>query len=158
MGVQLHKVAPRPTAVVRQATTWQEFPGLWGQLLDEVYRFVRPRPELAPEPGPEVWRNAFVYLDDKPTVEIGVLVARSFEPHGRVVSSQIPGGEVATAVHRGDYAQMGRTHQAVADFIAAEGLVRLGPSWEIYGHWREDPNELETQIYYLVNANRRPPA
>jgi effector-binding domain-containing protein len=151
-------VAPRPTAVVRQTTTWKEFPGLWGQLLDEVYRFVRPQPELAPEQGPELWRNAFLYLDDQPTIEIGVLVARSFEPHGLVVPSQLPGGQVATAVHRGDYAHMGRTHQALNDFIAAEGLVRLGPSWEIYGHWREDPSELETEIYYLVNANERPHA
>lgn len=158
MGVELRTIATRPTAVVTQTTTWKEFPGLWGQLLDEVYGFVRQRPELAPDDGPELWRNAFLYLDDKPTVEIGVLVARSFEPHGRVVPSQLPGGEVAMAVHRGDYAQMGRTHQAVNDFIAAEGLVRLGPSWEIYGHWREDPNELETEIYYLVNANGRPRA
>ena len=35
-------------------------------------------------------------------------------------------------------------------FIAAQGLVRVGPSWEIYGHWREDASELETEIYYLV--------
>jgi effector-binding domain-containing protein len=149
-AVELRTVTPRPTAVVSQTTTWNEFPGLWRELLDEVYGFVRPRPELAPEAGPEVWRNAFLYLDDKPTVEIGVLVARSFEPRGRVVASQLPGGEVATAVHRGDYAQMGRTHQAVNDFIDARGLRRAGPSWEIYGHWREDPSELETEIYYLV--------
>src|SRR5689334_20069132 len=44
--------------------------------------------------------HAFLYLDDHPTVEIGVL--------------------------------------------------RVGPSWEIYGHWREDPSELETEVYYLV--------
>jgi len=157
-GVELRTVAPRPTAVVSQTTTWKDFPGPWRQLLDEVYGFVRPRPELAPEEGPDVWRNAFLYLDDKPTVEIGVLVARSFEPHGRVLPSQMPGGEVATAVHRGHYAEMGRTHQAVTDFIAAKGLVRIGPSWEIYGHWREDPSELETEIYYLVKAAGRPRA
>jgi effector-binding domain-containing protein len=149
-GVELRTVAPRPTAVVSQTTTWKEFPGLWGQLLDEVYGFVRPRPELAPEEGPEIWRNVFLYLDDQPTVEIGVLAARSFDPHGRVVPSQLPGGQVATATHRGDYAEMGRTHQAVNDFIAARNLRRAGPSWEIYGHWREDPAELETEIYYLV--------
>jgi effector-binding domain-containing protein len=149
-GVELRTVAPRPTAVVSQTTTWNQFPGLWRQLLDEVYGFVRPRPELAPDEGPEIWRNVFLYLDDKPTVEIGVLAATSFQPHGRIVPSQLPGGEVVTAVHRGDYAEMGRTHQAVTDFIAAQGLRRAGPSWEIYGHWRDDSSELETEIYYLV--------
>ena len=152
--VSLRTVAPRPTAVVSQTTTWKEFPAVWKPLLDEVYSFVRGRaPELAPNDGPEVWRNAFLYLDDKPTVEIGVLVSGPFEPHGRVVPSQLPGGEVATAVHCGDYAELGRTHDTVGGFIAAHGLVRAGPSWEIYGHWREDPSELETEIYYLVQTS-----
>ena len=26
-----------PTAVIRQATTWERFPTLWGELLDEVW-------------------------------------------------------------------------------------------------------------------------
>ena len=152
--VALRTVAPRPTAVVSQTTTWQQFPSVWRPLLDEVYGFVRGRQaDLAPDDGPEVWRNAFLYLDDKPTVEIGVLVSGSFEPHGRVVPSQLPGGDVVTAVHRGDYAELGRTHDAVGEFIAAHGLVRVGPSWEIYGHWREDPSELETEIYYLVQRS-----
>jgi effector-binding domain-containing protein len=152
--VSLRTVAPRPTAVVSQTTTWKQFPGVWKPLLDEVYGFVRSRQaDLAPDEGPEVWRNAFLYLDDQPTVEIGVLVSGSFEPHGRVVPSQLPGGEVVTAVHRGDYAELGRTHDAVGEFTAAHGLVRVGPSWEIYGHWREDPSELETEIYYLVHRS-----
>ena len=154
VDVSLRTVAPRPTAVVSQTTTWQQFPSVWRPLLDEVYGFVRGREaDLSPEDGPEVWRNAFLYLDDEPTVEIGVLVSGSFKPHGRVVPSQLPGGEVATAVHRGDYGELGRTHGAVGDFIAAQGLVRVGPSWEIYGHWREDPSELETEIYYLVQRS-----
>jgi effector-binding domain-containing protein len=154
VDVSLRTIAPRPTAVVSQTTTWQQFPSVWRPLLDEVYGFVRGREaDLGPQEGPEVWRNAFLYLDDKPAVEIGVLVARPFEPHGRVVPSQLPHGDVATAVHRGDYAEMDRTHRAVNDFIAANDLVRLGPSWEIYGHWREDPSELETEIHYLVQTS-----
>jgi hypothetical protein len=72
--VALRTVAPRPTAVVSQTTTWQQFPDVWRPLLDEVYGFIH-------------------------------------------------------------------------------GLVRVGPSWEIYGHWRENPSELETEIYYLVQRS-----
>jgi hypothetical protein len=32
--VETATVAPRPTAVVRQTMTWQEFPRLWSQRLD----------------------------------------------------------------------------------------------------------------------------
>ena len=61
--VSLSTVAPRPTAVVSQTTTWQQFPSAWKPLLDEVYGFVSGREaDLAPHGGPEVWRNAFLYL------------------------------------------------------------------------------------------------
>jgi hypothetical protein len=35
--VSLTEVESRPAAVVAAATTWQEFPALWGQLLGEVW-------------------------------------------------------------------------------------------------------------------------
>jgi effector-binding domain-containing protein len=38
----------------------------------------------------------------------------------------------------------------VRRLVEAEGLELAGPRWEIYGHWREDPSELETEIYYLL--------
>lgn len=144
------KVDPRPTAVIAQTTTWGEFPSLWGRLLDEVYRFVRPRPELATGEGSELWQNVMLYKDDRPAVEVGVLVSGPFEGDGRVIASELPGGEAATAIHRGDYARLGATHDAVRDQVAARGREPAGPRWEIYGHWRADPSELETEVFWLL--------
>jgi effector-binding domain-containing protein len=145
--VETATVAPRPTAVVRQSTTWEEFPRLWAQLLDEVYRYVRPRPELATGAAPgELWQNVMLYPEDVPTVEVGVLVSDSFEGEGRVVPSRLPGGTVARAVHRGDYAGLGGGHDAVQRFAAEQGLELAGPRWEIYGH----PTVPEVEISYLL--------
>jgi effector-binding domain-containing protein len=144
------KVDPLPTAVVAQTTTWDEYPRLWGQLLDEVYRLVRSRTELATGEGAELWQNVMLYKDQRPDVEVGVLVTGSFEPEGRVIASELPGGEAATATHRGDYARLGDTHKAVRDFAAAHGRDLAGPCWEIYGHGRADPNESETGVFWLV--------
>jgi effector-binding domain-containing protein len=149
-AVKLAKVDARPTAVVAQTTTWPEFPSLWGRLLDEVYRFVRGRPDLATGSGGEQWQNVMLYKDQRPDVEVGVLVSGSFEPEGRVIASVLPGGEVAAATHRGDYAQLGVTHQAVRDYAAAAGRELSGPCWEVYGHWRADPAELETKVFWLL--------
>ncbi len=52
-------VEPRRTAVVAESTTWAEYPSVWRRLLDEVYAFVRPRPELSPGDG---WHNVMLYL------------------------------------------------------------------------------------------------
>jgi effector-binding domain-containing protein len=149
--VTLATVEPRPTAVIARRTTWKDYPALWPRLLDEVYAFVRPRPELSPTPhGAERWRNVMLYRDRTPSVEVGVLAARPFDGGGAVVASELPGGTVATAVHHGDHARLGDTHDAISRFIDEQGLEHAGPLWEIYGHWREDPSELETEIYWLL--------
>ena len=141
---------PRPTAVVAQTTTWAEFPTVWGQLLGEVYGFVRGRSELATGSGGELWQNVMLYKDQRPDVEVGVLVTSPFESQGRVVASALPGGEVATATHRGDYARLGVTHDAVREHVAAHGRDLDGPCWEIYGHGRADPSEQETEVFWLL--------
>ena len=144
-------VAPRLTAVVGQITTWERFPALWPELLDEVYAVVRQRPELATGTAPgERWQNVMLYGDDRPSVEVGVLVAGAFDPVGRVVPSRLPGGEVLVTTHRGDYAGLDRAHAAVHRFAARRALALAGPRWEVYGHWREDPRELETEVSWLV--------
>lgn len=152
--VESATVSPRPTAVVRQATTWAEFPGLWRGLLDEVYGYVRPRPELAPGDGPELWQNVMLYAGDPPTVEVGVLVGGSFAGEGRVVASQLPGGQVARTVHRGGYAELGEAHGAAHRFAAERGLELAGPRWEIYGHVGEDAAAPEIEISYLIRTAR----
>ncbi len=55
-------------------------PTVWRRLLDEVYAFVRPRPELSPGDG---WHNVMLYKADHPlSVEVGVLVREPFAPEG----------------------------------------------------------------------------
>src|SRR5947209_12802711 len=143
-------VAARPTAVVAQTTTWPEFPQLWSSLLGQVYEFVRPRPELATGERDERWQNVMLYKDQRPDVEVGVLVAGAFRPHGAVIPSVLPAGEVATATHYGDYTKLGATHDAVREYAAAHERELAGPCWEIYGHARPDPNESETEVFWLL--------
>jgi effector-binding domain-containing protein len=143
-------VEARATAVVAQTTTWSEFPRLWGLLLGQVYDFVRPRPQLATGEGAERWQNVMLYKDQRPDVEIGVLVSGSFQAEGPVIPSVLPAGEVATATHLGDYATLGRTHEAVRDYASAHGRELAGPCWEIYGHAPAEPSQAETEVFWLL--------
>ena len=148
--VRFITVEARPTAVVAETTTWAEFPRLWGHLLEKVYRFVRPRPELATGDGDELWQNVMLYKDQRPDVEVGVLVSGPFQAEGSVIPSALPAGEVATAIHRGDYAKLGVTHNAVREYAAAHGRELAGPCWEVYGHAPSDPNDAETAVFWLL--------
>jgi len=148
--VKFVKVDPRRTAVVAQATTWADFPSIWGRLLGEVYGFVRGRPDLATGSSGGLWQNVMLYKDQRPAVEVGVLVTAPFAAEGRVIASELPGGEVATATHRGDYARLGATHDAVREHVAAQGRELAGPCWEIYGHGRAGPSDQETEVFWLL--------
>jgi effector-binding domain-containing protein len=150
VAVVLKHVEARPTAVIARTTTWPEFRKLWPQLLDEVYRFVRPRHELATGQGGERWQNVMLYKDQRPDVEVGVLVSGAFEPEGAIILSALPAGDVATATHRGEYSSLGVTHKAVRDYAAAHGRELAGPCWEIYGHGRPDPRDAETEVFWLL--------
>jgi effector-binding domain-containing protein len=129
------------SAVVAVTASWEEFPRLWPVLLDEVYAVVARE---------SAGLNVMLYKDDKPSVEVGVLLSGAFSAAGRVVASHLPTGKAACATHRGPYEALEATHRAVRDYCAGRGLRLAGPRWEIYGHWHEDPAELETEVSYLL--------
>ena len=36
------------------------------------------------------------------------------------------------------------------DQVYAAARTLAAPSWEVYGHWHDDPAELRTEAYYLL--------
>ena len=142
--LRLELVEPRTTAVIGATTTWEEYPRLWPALLDEVWQAVRSSGAI------EAGRNVMLYLDQRPRVEVGVEAARPFTPIGSVTYSTLPGGRVLTATHRGPYEELGASHNALHEACDRMGLERLGPLWEIYGHWDEQAPTPVVDIAYLV--------
>lgn len=150
-GVSLIETVARPTLVVARQTTWSEFPSVWRSMLDEVYAVVKRAGGDPPTLGEERWQNVMLYKDDVPNVEIGVLASGPLSGAGNVISSALPVGLTAVAMHRGPYAELHVAHRAISDWCATHGRRPAGPRWEIYGHWREDPSELETEVHYLLS-------
>ena len=145
-AVSIVATSATPTAVIRETTTWERFPTLWGELLDEVWAYVR---------GAEVQagRNVMLYLDDLPTVEVGVELEGTFvAPSRRVVASALPEGHAATTVARGAPSREGlaAAHAAVVEWSRANGHELTGTRWEVYDHWRDDPDRFETAVYWLL--------
>jgi effector-binding domain-containing protein len=137
-------VAERPTAVIAAETTWEAFPSLWRELLDEIWQVVRSNEAIAPG------RNVMLYKDDVPNVEVGVEASGPFAAIGRIVASTLPAGRVATTTHRGRYEDIGAAHHAVISWCESRGLRRSGARWEIYGHAAADVARQEVEIYYLL--------
>jgi effector-binding domain-containing protein len=134
----------RPTAVISATTTWQAFPGVWRELLDEVWACLRASGVVRGCP------NVMLYRDEVPQVEVGVELRQPCPLSGRVVASTLPAGQVAMTVHRGPYAGLGEAHLAIRDWCAAHGRTPAGHRWEVYGPHRDDPAEVWTEVYWLL--------
>ena len=138
-------VASHRTAVVAAATTWQEFPALWGQLLDEVWNCLG---------AGEIYRgcrNIMLYLDGVPNVEVGVLLDQPCPLTGRVVASALPAGTAAMTIHRGSFGDVGAAHDAVLAWCSVHGHQPSGVRWEIYGPHSDDPDQQWTEVYWLLS-------
>ena len=148
--VTVQTIKPTPTAVVAAATTWAEFPSMWGPMLDMVWGFLRCD---APEGLYAHGHNIMLYQDDVPNVEVGVQVTGSFAPAGRVVASTLPGGLVATATHTGPMASIGDTHQAVREWSKGNGYRLAGPRWEIYGDPDPSTGDFDVDVFWSLLAS-----
>src|SRR5215469_11425704 len=92
-----------------------------------------------------------LYLDDIAHVEVGVELIAPCVLDDPVVRSALPAGEVAMTVHQGPYQDLGVAHDRVKRWCTDNGRALAGPRWEIYGDWRENPADLETEVYYLLS-------
>jgi effector-binding domain-containing protein len=41
-------------------------------------------------------------------------------------------------------------HEAIHQWARENERRLTGTSWEVYGHWSDDPAKLRTDIYYLI--------
>ncbi|MDZ4780805.1 MAG: GyrI-like domain-containing protein [Planctomycetia bacterium] len=103
---------------------------------------------------PGAGRHVAVYLDDQINLEVGVELDAPIAGLGEVVGSATPSGLVATTTHFGPYGLLHAAHEAIRRYCAQHGHTLAGPSWEIYGHWKDewnsDPSKICTEIYYLL--------
>jgi effector-binding domain-containing protein len=144
--VAIVEVEALPTAVIPATTTWREFPQVWRELLDEVWACLRAGGVDRGCP------NVMLYLDDTPRVEVGVWLRVPCELTGRVVAFRLPAGRAAMTTHVGPYQGLGDAHRAVIDRCAANGERLSKVRWEIYGPHRDDPSELTTEIFWLLDS------
>jgi effector-binding domain-containing protein len=149
-NVRVQIAQPRILAAVRRKVTIGHVGAAWRPALDQVWAFLRARPELR-----EDGHNIFLYhhppkRSDPMDVDFGVEVVSEFDLQGEVRPVTTPAGQVATVVHVGSYDRLGSAHEAIHAWAAANHRAFAGMSWEIYGDWNDDPDRLETTVMYLL--------
>lgn len=139
------QVAGVPARVPR-GRVGQEF----GRYLDQVY--AAGRAGAVALDG----QNIFIYraaTAEELTVDFCVGVKAPFAAVGAVLPLETPGGVAAVTTHHGEYGRIGEANAAIREWCRANQRAYALPSWEVYGHWHEDPAQLRTDIYYLLRAD-----
>ncbi|HKA05934.1 MAG TPA: GyrI-like domain-containing protein [Gemmataceae bacterium] len=146
--VRLEQHNAQPIAVVRRRASSHELSKVVPDACGTVWSVVRA------QKVPGAGRHIAIYWDDQINLEVGVELTAPFAGHGEVVGSATPAGPVATTTHYGPYGQLHKAHQAIHQWCQANGYTLAGPSWEIYGHWKDewnsDPTKIRTDVYYLL--------
>jgi hypothetical protein len=140
-------VTPRQVAGVGAQVPRGKVAEQFGRHLDQVY--AAGRSGAVALDG----QNIFIYraaTAAELTLDFCVGITAPFDPVGAVQPLETPGGVAAMVVHQGDYRGLGGANAAIVVWCEANGRKRAGPSWEVYGHWHDDPAQLVTEVYYLL--------
>ncbi len=92
-------------------------------------------------------------VGDEPfDVEVCLPLARQAEPAEGWQLQELPGGSFATLMHVGPYADLGRTYDALTEWVAEHDLVVAGPPREVYLTGPEVPQaEARTVVEFPVS-------
>ena len=148
--VELRSVPATPLLAVRRRATLRELSQVVPDACGVVWKFIRDA-QIA-----STGHNVAVYLSDRFDLEVGVEVGAGITPPADddLSLSATPSGMVATTAHFGPYAGLVEAHEAIQHWCRVHEHRLAGPRWEVYGHWTDDPDQLRTDVYYLLEAPR----
>jgi effector-binding domain-containing protein len=145
--VVLERVEPRHLAAAAGAVaSHAELGQAIIKLLDQVWPVLRAQ-------GAATRHNVVLYSGGAPLrIEAGVEVPDGFQPTHVVRRVSTPSGQAASATHWGDYSAMAPAYAAIDAWCQANGRRRTHLSWEVYGDWSENPAEVRTDIFVLLES------
>ena len=150
-SVGIETVAAEPMAAVEVKAEFAGLPEAIRQGLDAVFDVLADGDYGAP--GAATVFYGPMHNTSVMDLRIGVRLSSPFPgPVSEVAAFETPAGEVAHAVYFGPYDQMLQGHQAAKAAAREAGREITGASWEVYGDWTDNPDELRTDLFWLLKA------
>jgi effector-binding domain-containing protein len=126
---KIERREPLHTAVVRRSAGYEGLMEAIGSAFGTVFPALAVR-GVAPLSMP------LIHYTDMAAAEVGfeggAVVAEPVIAGDGIEPGELPGGDVATAVHSGPYEELPSSHAALTAWIAAQGRQPAGAPWEEY--------------------------
>lgn len=145
--IAIHQLTPRPAAAVRLTVPMAELDlgALFGEHLPNIAHRLG---DLGVEPAGAPYGRYHEFGPEVAVAEIGIptkapvstLTPIATAADGELAASELPGGEVAIAIHRGSYDGLPATYATLERWIADQGRQPGGAPWESYV---DDPSEVD---------------
>jgi effector-binding domain-containing protein len=150
---EIREHAARPTLSIQVRAPMQRLPEILRQGYDDICHYLAELGEESSGPAYAAYHNLGVREAD---VEFGFPVAYPLAGHGRIQAGELPGGRVATCIHRGPYAEMEPVYEALFKWLGEQGFQASGVMYEYYFNSPDDtpPERLETRIVVPLVENR----
>jgi effector-binding domain-containing protein len=146
-SIRIENVPSTPLAVIRRQASAAELSKIVPEYCGLVWTAVQAQRTKA-------GRHVAIYWNGDIRLEVGVELEGPFEERPPVILSATPGGPAAVVTHFGPYNRLGAAHDAIRQWCDAGGHQIAGPSWEIYGHWRDEwntnPSLIRTDVFYQI--------
>lgn len=150
------KDVPAMVVASRRVTipTNDQVPQILGAAFDEAYGLVKAQGAKDVGPCIALWyQGADVFESED--AEAAVPIGQQFAGTDRVKVYELAGDQMASVVHRGDYANFNLAHAAILSWIESNGYRASGAIREVYlKDAHGDPANAVTEIQYPVTRAR----
>jgi AraC family transcriptional regulator len=151
---EMTTIDPQPAVAVRTQTTADRIGEEYAGLVQEVFAYLL---EKGIEPSGPPYIRYHEFAPERVDMEVGLPISRAgdpiFDPDPRMSFVDLPGGEVAVAMHEGPYDGLAKVYESLHDWIHAQGRSEGTAPWEVYEvspDDTDDPAALRTRVVWPV--------
>ena len=147
--IQVKEFSDMRVAFLSRTGSYDQIPEAMGSLMSWIFnRGIQPS-------GPPMgiyYNSPESVSPDELRWDVAIPVPEDIEGEDEIAVRVLPGGKVATALHKGPYEQVGLVYGEIFDFIAQEGLRPAGPPMEVYLNdpGQVAPEEISTEVWVPV--------
>ena len=144
------QVDPQSVLGIRTHAKMQDLPSLMGSLFGEVFGYIAQRGQ---QPVGMPFSRYHSMDRESVDMECGLPVSSAQDGTARIQASELPGGVVATVIHKGPYEGLPQTWSALFEWMGGQGLRPAGAPWEVYltdPGAEPDSSQWRTQIFFPV--------
>lgn len=143
--VVLKEIAPQLVAGIRSVIPSY---GAIGGLFDELYAYLGAHGAGGLAVGID---HNTEYMERDPEMEAAAYLEAPVPEGSRVKVYTLPGGTVASTIHKGPYEGLSQAYAALMAWLGPSGYQPVGPSRELYLHMGETPEGHVTEVQIPVS-------